>query len=87
MITVYLAMALCVLAASTVVWRSWWVRHRGRAVVVHTTDSQSLSGVLVRSWPAGLELRSVRHEDAGVDLAGSVLVPHDRVAFVQVRIR
>lgn len=85
MITAYVAMALCVLVAFVLVWRSWWIRHRGRAVVVHTSDGQSLSGVLVRSWPAGLELRSARHEDAGVDLAGSVLVPHARVVFVQVR--
>lgn len=57
-------------------------------VVVHTTDRQSIDGVLREVAKDGVVLLNARYLDApdGPEpLHGDVYIPRERVAFVQVR--
>lgn len=63
--------------------RSWVKRVTAERVLVHTTDAQTVEGVL-RDWSRdGLVLAAPRLVDQEADLAGEVFIARERVLMIQ----
>ena len=62
---------------------SWLDRRSGERVLVHSTTEQTFEGVVREVNRHGVVLAAVRLVDAGVDVAGEVWVPREKVLFVQ----
>ena len=83
------AIVLAGLFVAAAVWRGRGLeRHVKRRVVIHTTDDQSLRGVLRASYRDSIELASVEYLDRAREeprqLPGSALVLRSKVAWLQV---
>lgn len=68
--------------------RSRWLKSKMlRQVYVHTTDDQTVFGVLEADAPDGLVLRAaiLLGESSRVPMAGEVFIPRGKVSFIQVQ--
>ena len=63
--------------------RGWLDRHTAERVIVHTTEDQTLDGLLREVTRDGLVLATVTLVDHAVDVAGDVWVPREKVAMIQ----
>ncbi len=83
---VLIAVVLVAAAAGAVIWwdrRGWLMRRRSERLLVHTTDGQSIEGLLRETGPDGLVLASPRLVDSDVTLAGDLFVPKAKVLMIQ----
>ncbi|HVQ60388.1 MAG TPA: hypothetical protein VMS60_15920 [Solirubrobacterales bacterium] len=87
----FLALTILVIAASAAVVitlerRRGIRRHLRRSIVIHTVDSRSLKGVLIGEFADTIELAHTEYLHGGEEslLAGTILIPRDQIAFVQV---
>jgi hypothetical protein len=66
----------------------WLAQRTTRRVVLHTTDSQSIDGLLMTVAPDGIVLSNAIYLDNSaepVQMGGEIWVPRDKVAMVQIR--
>lgn len=72
------------LAAARLQRRSWLARTVTSRVIVHTTEDQSIEGLLVQAGPDGVLLEAPRMTaPEEVDLAGAMWIPGPKVNFIQ----
>jgi hypothetical protein len=65
--------------------KGWLEKATRRRLVVHTTDDQSIAGLLDTVGPDGILLRSAKLLGSqGVELAGEVWVDRIKIRFVQM---
>jgi hypothetical protein len=66
----------------------WLNQRMARRVVVHTSDNQSIEGLLTSVAPDGLVLGAAIYLDSGaepVQLGGDIWVPRNKVALIQIK--
>lgn len=88
-IVVLLALSM---AACGVAWlgrrsERWLTQHLARRVIVHTTEGQSLEGLLTTNASDGLVMTAAIFLDSSTDpvqLAGTIWVPREKLAFLQI---
>lgn len=64
----------------------WLRRRKAYRVLVHTTEDQSIEGVMVYAAADGLVLRHARYhpaDSAPISLHGETWIPREKIAFVQ----
>jgi hypothetical protein len=66
--------------------RSWLKQKLAVDVVVHTTDSSSIRGLLEDTARDGVVLRAARYLEggSGVPLGGELFIPREKILMVQV---
>ena len=84
-----LVVIVIVAAAGVVVWshrRRGVNRYLRQSIVVHTTDARTIKGVLIGEYADSLEIAHAEYVHGSDEalLAGKILLPRTRIAFVQI---
>jgi len=64
--------------------RRWIDRALRRRVLVHTSEDQTIDGVLMAATPDGVVLANAKFHEPDVGFAGEVWVPREKVRFLQL---